>query len=548
MDASMAVDLVHEAESKNEQNVRNGIKSWRNPSRYLVDIALQRWRDNRLRSDNTSVVCVMLDGTSKQNNSGVFASMQQEQSNRTIYDYSTSEAYNLDYMDINSFANEDIERQNFNLLSSPDDQQQQSCLSPYQSFYSSGMGERNSSSSSYQLPPFSSERGYQSFSQSTSNYAESETTSAELTYHTSSNESAFVKGCCPNERFMLARINEPIHYHMSYEQHKEMYRNMAQQPLPPLHYAYRPVVISQHSMDDGSFSLPTPKTMERFNYLRPTVAEVEELHNATEEDEFFDTTDETEEMEWSDDDDDGEKAEEKKGEESEENAKNNDVQNEADTSGSKVTNEIIEMKDSNDQIQIFEITSSNIGINGKSKNKEKEKANEKNKENSETPLPKRKASKSPVKQGRFYETRQTNRKMRSGNVCPPSGVQKTITKDKHKRIARYVRKTIKTINDIKASTSAALKKLESLSLLKTASPSPSTSNKHRVAESSGSKHEKSSSSSTPTAATSTVAKILRSSQISAKKSSLKVNVIRNLRSNAILTEKSIQRKRNSRVK
>ena len=40
---------------------QGGSKQWINPSKYLVDCAIDRWTGNNLRADNTSVVTVMLD-------------------------------------------------------------------------------------------------------------------------------------------------------------------------------------------------------------------------------------------------------------------------------------------------------------------------------------------------------------------------------------------------------------------------------------------------------------------------------------------------------
>jgi len=62
-----AVTYVCEAEKSNEQNMLypqqngGGGRQWINPSKYLVDCAINRWTGNNLRADNTSVVTVMLD-------------------------------------------------------------------------------------------------------------------------------------------------------------------------------------------------------------------------------------------------------------------------------------------------------------------------------------------------------------------------------------------------------------------------------------------------------------------------------------------------------
>ena len=71
---AQAVAHVCQAERSNEQhmlyphtNVANGSsvasssRQWINPSKYLVDRAIERWNGNNLRADNTSIVTVMLD-------------------------------------------------------------------------------------------------------------------------------------------------------------------------------------------------------------------------------------------------------------------------------------------------------------------------------------------------------------------------------------------------------------------------------------------------------------------------------------------------------
>ena len=61
--AEMAVQSVFEAERNNEQHMidPNGGHTWINPSKKLVDLAIERWNVCNLRADNTSVVTVMLD-------------------------------------------------------------------------------------------------------------------------------------------------------------------------------------------------------------------------------------------------------------------------------------------------------------------------------------------------------------------------------------------------------------------------------------------------------------------------------------------------------
>ena len=58
-----AVRIVCEAERSNEQHMLNPSpdRQWINPSKRLVDRAIEKWNGNNLRADNTSVVTVMLD-------------------------------------------------------------------------------------------------------------------------------------------------------------------------------------------------------------------------------------------------------------------------------------------------------------------------------------------------------------------------------------------------------------------------------------------------------------------------------------------------------
>jgi len=61
----MAVSTVRQAERNNEKHMLEGTGQgggqWLNPSKQLVDQAVERWRACKLRADNTSVVVVMLD-------------------------------------------------------------------------------------------------------------------------------------------------------------------------------------------------------------------------------------------------------------------------------------------------------------------------------------------------------------------------------------------------------------------------------------------------------------------------------------------------------
>lgn len=62
MSAQNAVDNVRMSELMNERNVCiGGSREWTNPSKNLVDRALERWSSRKMRADNTSVVIIMLD-------------------------------------------------------------------------------------------------------------------------------------------------------------------------------------------------------------------------------------------------------------------------------------------------------------------------------------------------------------------------------------------------------------------------------------------------------------------------------------------------------
>ena len=64
LSAEMAVNNVRLAEKNNEEQMlqgESGDKKWLNPSKQLVDLAVNRWKECKLRADNTSVVVVMLD-------------------------------------------------------------------------------------------------------------------------------------------------------------------------------------------------------------------------------------------------------------------------------------------------------------------------------------------------------------------------------------------------------------------------------------------------------------------------------------------------------
>lgn len=64
LSSEMMVNSVRQTEKNNEKHMLEGSSSshqWQNPSKKLVDMAVDRWRVCKLRADNTSVVVVMLD-------------------------------------------------------------------------------------------------------------------------------------------------------------------------------------------------------------------------------------------------------------------------------------------------------------------------------------------------------------------------------------------------------------------------------------------------------------------------------------------------------
>ena len=63
LNPAQAVRIVCEAERSNEMHMLNPAagRQWINPSKRLVDKAIEKWNGSNLRADNTSVVTVMLD-------------------------------------------------------------------------------------------------------------------------------------------------------------------------------------------------------------------------------------------------------------------------------------------------------------------------------------------------------------------------------------------------------------------------------------------------------------------------------------------------------
>lgn len=441
VDPQQAVDLFYECEKINADNKQKGIQNWRNPARYLVDTALSKWSENRLRSDNTTVICIAIDANHKKN---LNVAASSEGCTRAIYDYSTNEAYNLDYID------------------------------PY---HMQNVPSYSNYCANQSLPSFSNVN-YTPCLPSTS-VSFDPPQQADLQYYpNTSMQSMFVKSCCLDQRFVLTSSDEEIHHHESYEHHKQIYENMTQKKFPPLHYAYRPAPVqySLPSMHNNSSFSPSVmyserQQMERYNYIRPSEEELERLHREPSEEReviseeerlrrsadtpIFDSDDEEdedetviekdeEEMDWSDSEDtiEGEN-------------NNQEASTEAETRG-KVIEPVIEDASDN-SIQIFEISSSNLGINDK-KSKENllspsKKRQPDNKENSE--VSRKRKSPTKIGTGRIYQTRQMERRTRSTRVIGRENFQKRVTKS--------VKKLVKTLSEPKMGGNAIVKKLEPIS-------------------------------------------------------------------------------------
>lgn len=56
-----AVEVVHSAEMENVRIALEGGCDWKNPSKLLVNEALERWSRSNMKADNTSVIVIMLD-------------------------------------------------------------------------------------------------------------------------------------------------------------------------------------------------------------------------------------------------------------------------------------------------------------------------------------------------------------------------------------------------------------------------------------------------------------------------------------------------------
>lgn len=135
--ANSSVEIVRYAEQMNERNNHAGEdRDWTNPSKCLVDKALEQWSTTRMRADNTSVVIVIIDPPGPPKRDALRATPQQfivensqcedngeegvmqlplvitnpDLSNYSLFDHSTNELTELDK--IANLQNQSIDRVN----------------------------------------------------------------------------------------------------------------------------------------------------------------------------------------------------------------------------------------------------------------------------------------------------------------------------------------------------------------------------------------------------------------------------------------------------
>ncbi|XP_055380627.1 protein phosphatase 1D [Condylostylus longicornis] len=104
-----AVDMARDAEIVNERLMFMGGNSseWTNPSKFLVEKALERWSVRRMRADNTSVITVFLDqpGQPKKSVTGNNNGIIDRWSNTTRYElkYEMENEYNPEHVIYNRY-------------------------------------------------------------------------------------------------------------------------------------------------------------------------------------------------------------------------------------------------------------------------------------------------------------------------------------------------------------------------------------------------------------------------------------------------------------
>lgn len=447
MDPQTAINFVNETERFNELNLRNRINNnWRNPAQFLVQKSLQKWREISLgRSDNCTVIVVNIGGNDSQHIRG-------HDFQQAICDYQTEEVYNLDY--INPFNSMQTIQQTFS------------------SSYSHQVSSFSSTKDQATLPPFSN--NYYSYIQAgTSATAKSllnepddasDESSVDLKYYTSSQTySAFVRGCCPGQRYVLSSYEDQISYHENYEQHLLHYENMSQKKLPVLHYCYRPESYEQNKInnsydDNKDQRFNQRNNRERCFFVPPTKMEFKVFHMPTNEDSEIqknalmemlrlnhetisidlpfgdevnhddesvaDTNDDVD-MYYDDEDDILDQF----------TCSDDGTVSYTQKSQKALSAKFTDNK-RNDSIQIYEISSSNIVVKKKKNCEEKEKNNKENNEGGRKLRNTSKRGGSGAKGSRFYETRQFDRKMRSTRVINRENFRKRTTNRSIKKVIK----------------------------------------------------------------------------------------------------------------
>lgn len=271
-----AVDLAYEAEMRNAEYARRGSNQWQNPAQFLVANAMKRWQDSLLKADNTTVICVAIDELNFVPTMSRFT--------RGIYDHDTNEAYNLDYIDPFHIRQNDAYPNN-----NPTYGAEQVLPSLFNAGYAQLMLPADTSPTV--ADPISTRPPLILTGRTPTNWsAEAPTGYNDLKFYTNAQRpgKAFIQGCCPGQRFVLAANDEMIPQHESPEHHRQVYDYMALRMLPPLHYTYRAVVrklqypiapkdLKYYATNLYDVSVFNPET-QKIVYLRPSERDFREMH------------------------------------------------------------------------------------------------------------------------------------------------------------------------------------------------------------------------------------------------------------------------------
>lgn len=147
-----AVEIVHAAERENIRICLEGGCDWKNPSKLLVNEALERWSRSNMKADNTSVVIIMLDppGPPKRD---VLRSMR---ASIQHIEYQATNAPPMNNMNVTLFDHTTRELIDLSQVTcqeappiSQGDAQHQSYLEPHASSSYQDMGYSNSFADSY---------------------------------------------------------------------------------------------------------------------------------------------------------------------------------------------------------------------------------------------------------------------------------------------------------------------------------------------------------------------------------------------------------------